>query len=505
METEAERVARLRMQLLNDSAQDARQHLGLLISHSNDSLAADVAVGNYYREGGEWLWVSDDSTMLLHEADTLAGFLQREAEAMGFGSNAFFSEEVKRSIGHFRCLDFDTAGVGIVDAMAAIELGLSKGIVRYAMGQCYGFTDPEALLNPKVGRRVYDIDNERPGDGFLEQVFGHKGDMLHYLAGLEPTDTIYQHLKRLLATDTLSTESRHRIICNMERRRWHHQKQPAENQRYIFVNIPSQQLWAIRPDSVFSMRICCGKWDTKTPLLISAIKRVELNPEWKIPFNIVRDEVSHHAGDSAYFARHNYYIMKGGTEVSAKSVTPAQMRTGGYRVIQRSGAGNSLGRIIFRFPNQFDVYLHDTNSRGAFNAERRTISHGCVRVQRPFDLAKFVLPDATERLLDEIRISIDMKPEYEWGKKYMKKREEARAQLAETEAVGNASEHYKSPNEVLDQKYPTRLKSSVPVDLVPVIIDYYTLYPNPETGRWETWRDRYEYDKAIIDYINLYY
>jgi murein L,D-transpeptidase YcbB/YkuD len=490
------------MQLLNDSAQDAHRHLGLLLSHNHDTLAADRAVIDYYRNGGEWRWAVADTAVLLHQADTLAAFLRQQARSIGFGDNAFFSDEVQRHIDHFRRLDFDSAGASFAEKMAGIELSLSKGIVRYAMGQRYGFTNPEVILNPKDGRRVYDIANEHPDDNFIAEVFGHQDDVLDYLASLEPTSDYYRGLKERLANDTTTAESRHRIISNMERCRWHHKKQPAKDQRYVFVNIPSQQLWAIRPDSVFSMRICCGAWGTKTPLLVSAINRVELNPEWKIPFNIVRDEVSHHAGDSAYFARHNYYIMKGGSEVSAKSVTPAQMRAGGYRVAQRSGAGNSLGRIIFRFPNQFDVYLHDTNNRSAFNAERRTVSHGCVRVQRPFDLAMFVLPDATERLLDEMRISIDLKPESEWGKNYMKEREELKARRAEAEKVAenNSEEAVELPPSP-DKKYPTRLKSTVSVDHVPVIIDYYTLYPNPETGKWETWRDRYEYDKAIIEYI----
>lgn len=140
---------------------------------------------------------------------------------------------------------------------------------------------------------------------------------------------------------------------------------------------------------------------------------------------------------------------------------------------QRSGRGNSLGRLIFRFPNQFDVYLHDTNSRGTFNAERRTVSHGCVRIQKPFELACFLLPDADEWLLDRIRLSIDMKPESERGINYLK-------------------EH-------AEDKTPIRLISSTSVSPnVPVQIDYYTLYPNPETGEWQTWPDRYEYDKQIL-------
>ena len=263
----------------------------------------------------------------------------------------------------------------------------------------------------------------------------------------------------------------------MERRRWRHSHHIEEGQRHVFVNIAALHLWAIKPDSALSMRICCGAWATKTPLLASDIHLIQVNPEWNIPFSILRNEVARHGGDSAYFARNNYYVVKRSTgeKVSAKSLSPAQIRSGAYRVAQRSGRGNSLGRLIFRFKNQFDVYLHDTNNRKAFNAERRAISHGCVRVERPFDLAQFLLPEADEWLLDKIRLSIDMKPESERGKNYLK----------EHSADG-----------------PTRLVTSVPVTPnIPLEIDYYTLYPNPETGVWETWPDRYEYDKKIIQHI----
>ena len=138
-----------------------------------------MAVDSYYRHDGEWLWVSGDTTMLLHEADTVAAFLRRQAEDMGFGGEAFFSGQVLSGISHFRRLDFDSTGTSVAATMAAIELCLSKGIVRYAMGQCYGFTTPESLLNPKGERRVYDIADERPADDFLGQVFRHRGEAGH--------------------------------------------------------------------------------------------------------------------------------------------------------------------------------------------------------------------------------------------------------------------------------------------------------------------------------------
>jgi len=162
-------------------------------------------------------------------------------------------------------------------------------------------------------------------------------------------------------------------------------------------------------------------------------------------------------------------------------VSAAQLNSGHYRVSQQGGAGNSLGRIIFRFPNHYSVYLHDTNNRSAFKADKRTISHGCVRVERPFDLVKFVLPEADEWELDRMRMSIDMKPESQRGKDFMKKRQQ---------------------DSIVK---PVRLVNSAPVKPnVPVYLQYYTVYPNPETGVIETWPDRYEYDKPLEKALSPY-
>ena len=141
---------------------------------------------------------------------------------------------------------------------------------------------------------------------------------------------------------------------------------------------------------------------------------------------------------------------------------------------QHGGAGNSLGRIVFRFPNNFSVYLHDTNNRSAFQRERRTLSHGCIRVEKPFDLAMFIMPDMSEWDADRLRISMDMRPQTERGRAALKKMKD--------EGV----------------KQPYRLMNYRDVSpRVPVYIIYHTAYPNPETGSVELWPDIYGYDKVI--------
>ncbi|MBP5339772.1 MAG: L,D-transpeptidase family protein [Prevotella sp.] len=487
-ETEAERVARIREQLLVDSAQDAQLRLGQFISASKDSIEADHLVNDYYSNGGEWAWVGTDTSRLFDNATNMASFLEKRAEVMGFSPKAFFTEDIRQHIDHLRRLDFDSAGISPTGILAQLEWNLSRAFIRYALGQRFGFVEPHKAFNhldkrPEGGHRiVYDIDLEQPDSDFVAKALinAQEGHPVDFLQSLEPTDALYRQMAQMLTTDT-TTNGRKRLLCNMERRRWRHKQKPSEGQRHVFVNIAAQQLWAIHPDSVLTMRICCGAWRTKTPLLTSNIRLIQVNPEWNIPGSILRNEVSRHGGDSAYFARNRYFIIRRSTgdTIPAKNVSPEQLRSGAYRVAQHSGRGNSLGRLIFRFPNQFDVYLHDTNSRGTFKAERRTVSHGCVRVQKPFELACFLIPDADEWLLDRIRLSIDMKPESQSGRNYLK-------------------EHAKDGT-------PIRLINSTSVTPnVPLEIDYYTLYPNPETGEWETWPDRYEYDKQILRRLKPY-
>ena len=208
-------------------------------------------------------------------------------------------------------------------------------------------------------------------------------------------------------------------------------------------------------------------------MLISAISHVEVNPEWVIPLNILKNEVVHHAGDSAYFVRNHYHIVdrSSGDTLNPVQVSAAQLSSGRVRVAQRGGPGNSLGRIVFRFQNNFAVYLHDTNNHGAFKRDRRTLSHGCVRVADPFGLACFLMPEMDERLRDRLRLSMDLAPVTDYGREYL-------------------SEHAEEPR-------PFRLISYREVSpCVPVYLVYYT-DPNPASGTIEQWPDLYGYDAAI--------
>ena len=412
------------------------------------------------------------------DADALLAWLQREVPAAGLDPTAFRLEEIAQDLDVVRLLAFDSLGIDINTLLPRLDYNLSHAYLRYALGQRYGFVNPDRLFNQ--------LDHKTEGKGYT-RLFDYEvktadyaeavrhlqsDDRMDYIRQSAPDDPVYTVLQQHLATTTNATE-RHTLAVNMERCRWQ-LKKPSSSERHLLVNLPAQQLWGVCPDSVINMRICFGKARTKTPLLQSDITRVEVNPDWIITPNIIKNEVSVHAGDSAYFARNRYYIvdMSSGDTLNPAHVGVDQLKSGRLRVGQRGGAGNSLGRIVFRFPNNFSVYLHDTSNRGAFDLAQRTLSHGCVRVQKPFDLAVFAMPDMDEWETDQLRLSMDIKPKTERGEKYLE-------------------EHR-------DDRRPLRLirNRSVKPNL-PLYIIYYTAYPNPESGTVEFWSDPYGFDSVI--------
>ena len=194
--------------------------------------------------------------------------------------------------------------------------------------------------------------------------------------------------------------------------------------------------------------------------------------------------MAHHAGDSAYFARKRFSVIDRHTrkKVPVHHVTADMLTSGSYYVVQTGGVGNSLGRIIFRFKNNFAVYLHDTSQRDFFNLHDRGVSHGCVRVEKPFDLAVFLLGDKDEKVIDKIKYSMSAPIGVESEKTDDEDAEEPK-------------------KKEIDKRM---LIHSVSVNpKVPLFITYYTLYP----GRWgvlEEYPDVYGYDRVIYGMLKNY-
>jgi murein L,D-transpeptidase YcbB/YkuD len=184
------------------------------------------------------------------------------------------------------------------------------------------------------------------------------------------------------------------IQMNMERWRW----LPRDlGERYILVNIPEMRLDVYEGDKVpLTMRVVVGKPDSQTPIFNDEMTYVVFSPFWNVPGTIAQNEtLPSVVKDPGFLTRNNMDVVdKAGNTVDPSTIDLSDATA--YRFRQRPGTGNSLGLVKFMFPNQYDVYLHDTPADSLFERAARSLSHGCVRVEQPEALAKYVLGDQPE-------------------------------------------------------------------------------------------------------------
>ncbi|HEY0647841.1 L,D-transpeptidase family protein [Phenylobacterium sp.] len=162
------------------------------------------------------------------------------------------------------------------------------------------------------------------------------------------------------------------IRANLERLRWLPRRLEADR---IEANSAAGLVDVYRGGRpVLSMRAAAGKPGDETPLLASKVDRIVLNPTWNVPDSIANDEIL--PKGPGYLQRLGF-VETAGEE--------------GVRLVQQPGPENALGQVKFLFDNRYSVYLHDTPAKAAFAREQRSVSHGCVRLERALDLAQLLL------------------------------------------------------------------------------------------------------------------
>mgnify|MGYP000908152162 CR=1 FL=1 len=182
------------------------------------------------------------------------------------------------------------------------------------------------------------------------------------------------------------------VMVNLERWRWFAYD---FGDNAIVINIPNYMLAMVKndKDTIAMHKVVVGKPDRRTPVLYSKLNYLVINPTWTVPPTILTEDLTPKATeDINYFAQHNMKIYdRDSNEVAPEEWTPELAKS--YRYVQQSGNDNALGGIKFNFSNPFSVYLHDTNHREMFKRSRRALSSGCVRVDKPFDLAEIILKE----------------------------------------------------------------------------------------------------------------
>jgi murein L,D-transpeptidase YcbB/YkuD len=163
---------------------------------------------------------------------------------------------------------------------------------------------------------------------------------------------------------------------------------------YAIVNVAAAEFRLIEGGAtVLRRRVIVGRPTWRTPELHSAITKVELYPYWNVPPRIARTElVPKIRRDPGYLARHAIRVLSSwGPQARELDPRAVDWSGGAYRLRQEPGPSNALGLVKFHIPNPFDVYLHDTPSKELFARPERFFSHGCIRLEQPLDLARYLL------------------------------------------------------------------------------------------------------------------
>jgi L,D-transpeptidase YcbB len=221
--------------------------------------------------------------------------------------------------------------------------------------------------------------------------------------------------KATLAALNVTAEDRFRQIeVNMERLRWI-PNDPCD--RHILINIAEFQLRVIDNGiQVLDMRVVVGKDYRPTPIVTGDMKYLVLNPFWRIPHKLaIEDFLPKIRANKNFFKKEHIRVFQSWQE-GAPEITPDSVdwnRVGekqfSYKLVQNPGPSNALGSIKFVFQNKFSIYLHDTPAKHLFTQKKRNFSSGCIRIEKPVDLAAYLVsdnPDWTrEKLVETIRSS----------------------------------------------------------------------------------------------------
>jgi murein L,D-transpeptidase YcbB/YkuD len=210
--------------------------------------------------------------------------------------------------------------------------------------------------------------------------------------------------RAVLAALNLPVEERIRQIeLNLERWRW---LPETLGERYVLANIPTFHLTAVdQGQTALQMRVITGKEESPTPIFSDEMTTVVFSPYWNVPRDIARNETMPAVmRDPGYLGRNNLEVVRAGRILNPWSVDWS--RAGNVQFRQRPGPRNALGGVKFIFPNQFDVYFHDTPADALFTQVERDYSHGCVRLEKPFEMAQWVLKDQPEWTPEKIKAAM---------------------------------------------------------------------------------------------------
>jgi murein L,D-transpeptidase YcbB/YkuD len=265
--------------------------------------------------------------------------------------------------------------------------------LKYGLDIYHGSEMPSWINADEISPDFVRQDESRVVKELLE--LGNESEMNQYVHSLEPKDSTYGILKTSL-TNWLDSNDLPRITklsTSINQYRWVHH---FSLDKFIIVNIPSATLTYWESDSVkLKMKVVLGKPSTRTPRFAVHCDKIILFPYWNVPHKIAVNEfLPIFKKMPAMVTTMNMQILNSRGKIIPEDSIHWSLYSKNYfpfRIRQSTGCDNALGVMKFNLTNPYDVYMHDTNLKSAFKSGYRFYSHGCIRLEKPFELANYLL------------------------------------------------------------------------------------------------------------------
>jgi L,D-transpeptidase YcbB len=249
------------------------------------------------------------------------------------------------------------------------------------------------LQEVKVHFDYDEVSASRPDSVYIYQLMNSKdkGPVSQIVSKLDCQDPDYHVLKRFLQ-DSITDKSSLKYKSVVQSMNYLKYLTANNYSEYIVANIPETEVRYYQNGKLkLKMKSVVGKKKNPTPTIASYVTNIVTFPFWNVPFSVASKELLPKIQkDESYLERNNFEVVdaKGNviddSDLNWDSYTEKNFP---YFFRESTGPNNSLGVLKFNLGNPFSIYLHDTNSKGAFAKESRFLSHGCVRLEKPIELA----------------------------------------------------------------------------------------------------------------------
>lgn len=269
-----------------------------------------------------------------------------------------------------------------------------------------GFNKPHRLIKTIKQRLMYwhDMPKKDTLTNLYDKETQEAVKLFQARHGLYPDGVIGKGTA--LAINYTRNQRIEQVVSNLERWRWFAND---FGKNYLLINIPDYNIVAVKEkDTMLQQRVVVGKDTRQTPVIESKVTNINLNPNWTVPPTILKEDLYPDAiKDKSVFAKRGLTILDAkNNEISPWDWKIEDARK--YKYVQNPGRDSSLGLMKINFPNKFSVYLHDTNHRDFFAYNYRSLSSGCVRLEKPLEMAAYLINDEEKWSLKTIQDTTDI-------------------------------------------------------------------------------------------------